>query len=203
MIFTFFFSFLQLLTVHEGRIFSGNGFVFFLQILSFSSNLLISTVVVVHLLSHVWLFATPWTAASQDSLSFIISWSLLRFMSIESVMPSNHVILCHCLLLLPSVFLSIVVFSHELAHGIRWPKYWSFNFNSSPSSEYSELISFRIINWFDLLTVQETLKSLLYFYCIECQIETLHVIILAWDVGCVGGKASAHSRFRDSPCTRG
>ena len=126
-------------------------------------------------------------------------------MSIESVMPSNHVILCHCLLLLPSVFLSIVVFSHELAHGIRWPKYWSFNFNSSPSSEYSELISFRIINWFDLLTVQETLKSLLYFYCIECQIETLHVIILAWDMGCVGGNSfqvqglTMHKRI-DSPC---
>ena len=165
-------------------------------------NLLISTVVAVHSLSH-GLFVTPWTAASQDSPSFIISWSLLRFMSVESVMPSNHVILCHCLLLLPSIFPSIVVFSNELAHSIRGPKYWSFNFNSSPSSEYSGLISFRIINWFDLLAVQETLKSLLHFYCIECQIETLYVIILAWDVGCVGGKASAHSRCRDSPCTRG
>ena len=129
--------------------------------------------VAVQLLSHVWLSVTPWTAASQDSLSFIISWSLLRFMSFESVMPSNLVILCHYLLLLPSIFPSILVFSSESALGIRWPKYWSFNFNSSPSSGYSGLISFRIISWFDLLAVQETLKILLYFYCIECQTETL------------------------------
>ena len=89
-----------------------------------------------------------------------LSWSLLKFMSIESVMPSNHLILCHPLLLLPSIFPSIRVFSNELALGIRWPKYWSFSFSISPSNEYSGLIFFRI-DWFDLPAVQETLKSLL------------------------------------------
>ena len=97
------------------------------------------------LLSHVWLFATPWTAARQASLSFTNSQSLLKLMSIESVMPCNHFILCHPLLFLPSVFPSIGVFSNELAVSIRRPKYWSF---SSPSSDYSGLISFRI-DWFD------------------------------------------------------
>ena len=110
-------------------------------------------------LSHVWLFVTPWTAARQASLSITNSWSLLRPMSIESVMPSYHLILCRPLLLLPSIFPSIRVFSNELALRIRWPKYWSFSFSISPSNEYSGLISFRI-NWFDLLAVQETLKSL-------------------------------------------
>ena len=100
----------------------------------------------------VQLFVTPWTAAHQASLSFTISQSLLKFMSIESVMLSNHLILCHPLLLLPSVFPIIRVFSNESALRIRWPKYWSFSFSVSLSSEYSGLISFRI-DWFDLLTV--------------------------------------------------
>ena len=103
---------------------------------------------------------TPWTAVCQTFLSFTVSRSLLRLTSIESVMPSNHLILCHPLLLLPSVFPSIRVFSNELALHIRWPKYWSFSFSISPSNEYSGLISCRI-DWFDLLSVQGTLKSLL------------------------------------------
>ena len=117
--------------------------------------------VVVQSLSHVRLFVTPWTAARQASLSFTISWSLLKPTSIESVMPSKHLILCRPLLLLPSVFPSIRVFSNELALHIRWPKYWSFSF--SPSNEYSGLVSFRI-DWFDLLAVQGTLKSLLQYH---------------------------------------
>ena len=103
--------------------------------------------------------ATPWTAACQASLSFTNSRSLLKLMAIESVIPSNHLILCHPLLLLPSIFPSIRVFSKESVL-IRWPKYWSFSFSISPSNEYSGLISFRI-DWFDLLAVQGTLKSLL------------------------------------------
>ena len=104
-----------------------------------------------------WLFAVPWTAACQTSLSLTISQSLPEFMSIESVRLSNHLILCHPLLLLPSIFPSIRVFSNELALRIKWPKYWSFSF--SPSNKYSRLISFRI-DWFDILAVQGTLKSL-------------------------------------------
>ena len=119
-----------------------------------------SVVVVVQSLSLVWLFATPWTAACQVSLSFTISWSLLRFMSIESLMLSIHLILCCPLLLLPSVFPSIRVFSNKLAICIGWPKFWSFSFSISPSNEYSGLISFKI-NWFYLLVVQGTLKVLL------------------------------------------
>ena len=111
-------------------------------------------------LSHVRLFMTPWIAARQASLSITNSWSLLKLMSTKSVMPSNHLILCHPLLLLPSIFPSIRVFSNESVLPIRWPKYWSFSFNISPSNEYSRLISFRI-DWFDLLAVQGTLKSLL------------------------------------------
>ena len=107
-------------------------------------------------LSRVQLFATPWTAACWASLSITNSQSLLKLISIESVMPSNHLIPCGPLLLLPSVSPSIRVFSNELALCIRWPKYWSFSI--SPSSEYSELISFRI-DWFDLLAVQGTVKS--------------------------------------------
>ena len=107
--------------------------------------------------SCVWLFATPWTAAYQVSLSITNSWSLLKLMSIEKVMPSNHLILCHPLLLLLPIFPSIRVFSNELVVHIRWPKYWSFCI--SPSNEYSGLISFRI-NWFDFLAVQRTLKNL-------------------------------------------
>ena len=100
----------------------------------------------VQLLSHVWLFATPWTAAHQAFLSIINSWSLLKLklMSIESVMPSNHLILCHPLLLLPSIFPSMRVFSKESVLCIRWPKYWSFSFSISPSNEYSGLISCRM-----------------------------------------------------------
>ena len=109
-------------------------------------------VVVVQWLSRVQLLATPWTAARQASLSFTVSWSLLKLMSIESVMPSNHLILCHPRLLLPSVFPSITVFSNESALHIRW--YWSFSFSISPSNEYLGLISFRI-DWFDLLPVQD------------------------------------------------
>ena len=115
---------------------------------------------VVQSLSHVCLFATSWTTACQAPLFSIISWSLFRFMSLESVMLSNHLILCHPLLLLPSIFPSIRVFSNESALHISWPKYWSISFSISPSNEYSGLISFRI-NWFDLLAVQETLKSFL------------------------------------------
>ena len=106
----------------------------------------------VQLLSHVWLFETPWTAANQDSLSIINSQSLLNLMSIESVMPSNHLIICRPLLLLPSIFPSIRVFSSESVLHIRWPKYWSFSFSISPSKEYSGLISFRM-DWLDLLAV--------------------------------------------------
>ena len=111
-------------------------------------------------LTHVQLFATPWTAACQASLSITNSWSLLKLMSIESVMPSSHLILCHPLLLLPSIFPSIRVSSNESVLCIRWPKYWSVSFSISPSNEYSGLISFRM-DWLDLLAVQGTLKSLL------------------------------------------
>ena len=112
------------------------------------------------LLSHVWLFGTPWTAARQASLSITNSQSLLELMSIESVMPSNHLILCCPLLLLPSIFPRIRVFSNESVLRIRRPKYWSFSFSISPSNEYLGLISFRM-DWLDLLAVQGTLKSLL------------------------------------------
>ena len=115
-------------------------------------------VVVVQLLSHVLLFATPRTAACQAFLSFTISWSLLRFMSMELVMLSNHLIFCRPLLLLPSVFLSIRVFSSGSVLHIRWPNYWSCSI--SPSSEYSGLVSFRT-DWFHLLAVQGALNSLL------------------------------------------
>ena len=111
-------------------------------------------------LSHVWLFVTPWIAACQASLSITNSWSSLKLMSIESVMPSNHLILCHSLLLSPSIFPSIRVFSNDSVLHIRWPKYWSLKFSIRPSNEYSGLISFRV-DWFDLLAVQGTRKSLL------------------------------------------
>ena len=110
-------------------------------------------------LSRVQVFATPWTAALQASLSITNLWSLLKLMSIESVMPSNHLILCHPLLLLPSIFPSIRVFLNESVLHIRWPKYWSFSFSISPANEYSGLSSFRM-DWLDLLVVQGTLKSL-------------------------------------------
>ena len=116
----------------------------------------------VHSLSRVQLFATPWTTARQASLSITNSQSLPKLMSIESVTPSNHLILC-CPLLPPSIFPSIRVFSNESVLHIRWPKYWSLSFIISPSNEYSGLISFRI-DWLDFLAVQETLKSLLQFH---------------------------------------
>ena len=127
---------------------------------SYFGHISSSRVAIDQLLSHVQLFATPWTAGHQDSLSFTISKSLLKLMSIESVMLSSHLIFCHPLLLLSSIFPSIRVFSKELALCIRWSKYWSFSFSISPSNEYSGLISFRI-NCFDLLAVQGTLRSLL------------------------------------------
>ena len=123
----------------------------------------------VQLISHVRLFATPWTAACQASLSITNPWSLLKFTSIESVMPSNHLILCHPLLLPPSIFPSIRVFSNESVLCIRWPKYWSFSFSISPSNEYSKLISFKM-DWLDLLAVQGTLKSLLQHHSSKASI---------------------------------
>ena len=120
-------------------------------------------------LSRVRLFATPWTVAHQASLSITNCQSLLKLMSIESVMPSNHLILCRPLLLLPSIFPSIRVFSNESVLRIRWPKYRSFGFSISPSNEYSGLISFRI-DWLDLLAVQGTLKSLLQHHSSKASI---------------------------------
>ena len=116
--------------------------------------------------SRVWLFATPWTATRQASLSITNSWSLFKLMSTESVIPSNHLILCHPLLLPPSIFSSIKVFSSESVLRIRWPKYWSFSLTISPSNEYSVLISFRM-DGLDLLAVQGTLKSLLQHHSLK------------------------------------
>ena len=123
----------------------------------------------VQLLGHVRLFVIPWTVACQASLSFTNSWSLLKLMSIESVMPSNHLILCGPLLFRPSIFPSIRIFSNESAFPIRWPKYWSFSFSFSLSSEYSGLISFRI-DWMDLPAVQGILKSLLQHHSSKASI---------------------------------
>ena len=123
----------------------------------------------VHSLGCVQLFATPWTAAHQASLSITNSWSLLRLLTLESVMPSNHLILCRPLPLLPSIFPSIRVFSDESALRIRWPKYWRFSFSISRSNEYSGLSSFRI-DWFHLLAVQGTLKSLLQHHSSKASI---------------------------------
>ena len=120
-------------------------------------------------LSCVWLSVTPWTAAHQASLSITNSRSLLGLMPIELVMPSNHLILCHPLLLPPSIFPSIRVFSNESTLHIRWPKYWSFSFNISPSNEYSGLISFRM-DWLDLLAVKVTLKSLIQHHSSKASI---------------------------------
>ena len=122
------------------------------------------------MLSHVRLFATPWSAESQASLSITNSQSSPKLMSIESMMPSNHLILCHPLLLPLSIFPSIRIFSNESVLHIRWPKYWSFSFSISPSNEYSGLISFRI-DWLDLLAVQETLKSLLQHHSSKASIS--------------------------------
>ena len=123
-------------------------------------------------LSHVRLFATPWTAACQASLSITNSQSPPKLMSIELVMPSNHLILCPPLLLLPSIFPSIRVFSNESVLCIRWPKYWSFSFSISPSNEYSGLISFRM-DWLDVLAVQGTLKCLLQHHSSKASILRL------------------------------
>ena len=117
----------------------------------------------VQLLSHVRLFATPWTAAHQASTSITNSWSPPKLMSIESSMPSNHLILCRPLLLPPSIFPSIRVFSNESALHIRWSKYWSFSFSIRPSNEHPGLISFRM-DWLDLLAVQRTLKSTFMYW---------------------------------------
>ena len=125
--------------------------------------------IVVQLLSCVQLFATPWTAAHQTSLSITNSQSLLKLMSIELVMPSNHLILCRPLLLLPLIFPSIEVFPNESVLLIRWPEYWSVSFSISPSNEYSGLISFRT-DWFDLLTVKGTLKSLLQHHSLKASV---------------------------------
>ena len=127
-----------------------------------------STVVVVQSLSHVRLFVTPWTAARQASLSLTISQSLLKFMSIASVMPSNHLILW-CPLLLPSIFPSMRDFSNESAVLIRWPKYWSFTFSISPSNEYARWISLKI-DWFHFFAVQETLRSLFHHHSSKASI---------------------------------
>ena len=120
-------------------------------------------------LSRVRLFSTPWTAARQASLSITNSQNLLKLMSIESVMPSSHLILCRPLLLQPSIFPSNRIFSSETVLHMRWPKYWSFSFNISPSNEYSGLIFFRM-DWLDLLAVQETLKSLLQHHSSKASI---------------------------------
>ena len=123
----------------------------------------------VQLLSRVRLFVTPWTAARQASLSITSSWRLPKLMSIKLVMPSNHLILCRPLLLLPPICPSIKVFSNELVLPIRWPKYWSFSFNISPSNEYSGPISFRM-DGLDLLAVQGTLRSLLQYHSLKASI---------------------------------
>ena len=123
----------------------------------------------VQLLSRVQFFVTPWTAARQASLSITNSQSLPKYMSVELVMPSNHLILCRPLLLPPSIFPSIRVFSNESALCIRWPNYWSFSFNISPSNEYPGLMSFRM-DWLDLLAVQGTLKSVLHHHSSKASI---------------------------------
>ena len=132
-------------------------------------TLRLDSVISVQSLSRVRLFVTPWTEARQASLSITNSQSLLKVMSIESVMSSNHLILCCPLLLLPSIFASIRVLPNESVLHIRWPRYWSFSFSTSPSNEYSGLISFRM-DWLDLLTVQGTLKSLLQHHSSKASI---------------------------------
>ena len=128
-------------------------------------------------LNHVSLFATPWTAACQASLSIANSWSLLKLMFIELVMPSNHLILSCLLLLMPSIFHSIRVFSNKSVLHFKWPKYWSFSFNTSPSNEYSGLISFRM-DWLDLLAVQGTLESLLHHHTSKASILQCSVFFM-------------------------
>ena len=129
------------------------------------------------LLSHTQFLATRWTTGCQAALSITNSLSLLKLTSIESVMPSNHLILCHPLLLLPSIFPSIRVFSNESVLHIRWPKYWNFSFSISPSNEYSVLISFRM-HWLDLLAVQGTLKSLLQHHSSKASVLRCSVFFI-------------------------
>ena len=142
-------------------------------------------------LSHVQLFVTPWTAAGQVPLSIINSQSLLKFKSIVLVMPSNHLILCHPILLPPSLFPSISVFSSELVLRIRWPKYWSFSFSIGPSNEYSGLISFRI-DWLDLPAVQGTLKSLLQYHSLKASILPPSAFFCLW-IQCNWKKKKSYS----------
>ena len=139
---------------------------------------------------------TPWRAGHQASLSITNSWSLLKFMSIESVMPSNHLILCHPLLLPPSIFPSIRVFSNESVLPIRWPKYWSFSFNISPSNEYSGLISFKI-DWFDLFAVQGALKSLLQHHSSKASIlqHSAFIMVQLSHPYMISGKTIALTRW--------
>ena len=137
-------------------------------------------------LSCVWLFSTPWTAAHRASLSITNSWSLLKLVSIASAMPSNHLILCCPLLLLPSIFPSIRVFSNESVLHIRWPKYWRFSFRISPSSEYSGLISFRI-DWLDLLAVHSSKAAIL-----RC---SAFFIVQLWHPYMTTGKTIALTRW--------
>ena len=143
----------------------------------------------VQLLSHVQLFVNPWTAACKAFLSITNSQSLPKFMSIESVMPSNHLILCWPLLLLPSIFPSIRVFSKESVLHIRWPKYWSFSFNISPSNEHSGLISFRM-DWLDLLAIQRTLKSFMQHHSLKTinswALKWQPTRVLAWRIPGIG-----------------
>ena len=129
--------------------------------------------IVVQLLSHVQIFAAPWTAACQASLSFSISLSLLKLKSIVSVMPPNHLIFCYLPLLLPSIFPSIRVFSNESVLRIRWPKYWSFSFNISPSNEHPGLISIRM-DWLDLLAAQVSLGN-----CLTPQFKSISYLVLS------------------------
>ena len=131
----------------------------------------------VHLLSGVWHFGTPWTVASQASLSISNSQCLLKLLSIESVLPSKHLILCHPFLLSLSIFPSIRIFSNESVLHIRWPKYWSFSFSISPSSEHSGLISFRT-DWFHLLVVQGTLKSLHQYHSSKASVLQCSVFFM-------------------------
>ena len=135
-------------------------------------------------LSHVWLFATPWIASRQASLSITNSRSPPKPMSIESVMPSNHIILCHLLLPLPSVFPSIRIFSSESVLCTRWPKYWSFSFSVSPSNEYLGPISFRI-DWLALLAVQETCKSLQYHSSKAPILHQVYIYIYTFTYVCI------------------
>ena len=157
----FYYSDSELSSVRRRKTCSGTHILLnFLLVLQFSS---------VQLLSHVWLFIIPWTAARQASLSITNSRSPHKPMSIELVMPYNHLILCHPLLLLPSIFPSIRVFSNESALSIRWPKYWSFSFNISPSNEHPGPTTF-MMDWLNLLAVQGTLKSLLQHHSLKASI---------------------------------